>query len=573
MFVVLLLFELSLLLLRLRGEVLIESSACRYLANLQQQPPTEGIRVGPVEFAYIEDLGGYQVDVTCENAAPTENVSWCLLFTNSSCTCLKQNSALDVYFSDKKLTWNFNNDSYYTYVGTMVACFVKSEEGGRLIYARFASGVTPRILTKDNWLISVLSILFGLIATLIFTLPCCLTSCYSSSGNCSLIKSEGKLKIVRHSTNIKWKSVYTLPSGKYNRINPTKGKFVDVWIAEIKHSSITRSGGNIACVKAFNQDRNHHYLSEYQNKVNLKLSLPFHKNIVNLLGVIDDNPHAYIVEWASYGTLHAFLQNKEYAMRTQSDSAWPRLDDGGRLHNRLARHQESTLNTSSASKSVFSNSLNSPLSNEDIKNFALQILEGLQYLGEKNRIVHRKLTTECIYIGECFTLKVGGFASQKVDESKINFTEFSQKRRMSEIEPKLTSKTACGRALAKWAPPEVILRLQYSLNSDIWSFGMTVWEIAAYGQVPFEDIPVQVLPTRISIGTRPACPDYLSTEVYKILQCCWRSQPRDRITFNDLADFFSGSRDVTEATALAVFESQNTLAPLLEDQEEDDDVF
>lgn len=94
----------------------------------------------------------------------------------------------------------------------------------------------------------------------------------------------------------------------------------------------------------------------------------------------------------------------------------------------------------------------------------------------------------------------------------------------------------------KWAAPEAVLHYKFSIKSDIWSFGIVLYEIITYGGFPYPGMRNAQVKHQIQKGYRmpqpPGCPDKL----HNIMLNCWREEPANRHTFEtfqwQLEDFF-----------------------------------
>ena len=93
----------------------------------------------------------------------------------------------------------------------------------------------------------------------------------------------------------------------------------------------------------------------------------------------------------------------------------------------------------------------------------------------------------------------------------------------------------------KWAAPEVLKSNQFSVKSDVWSFGILLYELITYGHSPYPDISDNVV-QRVMDGYRMSCPQDCPQQLYEIMMECWRDDPASRPTFESLQwrmeDFF-----------------------------------
>jgi len=87
----------------------------------------------------------------------------------------------------------------------------------------------------------------------------------------------------------------------------------------------------------------------------------------------------------------------------------------------------------------------------------------------------------------------------------------------------------------RWMSPEAIRDHAFSSKSDVWSFGVVLWEIGTLGSFPYADIQDNELLRYLTQEKyRLACPDTISHDIYKIMNSCWNTVPRDRPNFAQL---------------------------------------
>ena len=142
----------------------------------------------------------------------------------------------------------------------------------------------------------------------------------------------------------------------------------------------------------------------------------------------------------------------------------------------------------------------------------------MAYLEGQN-IVHRNLAARNILVGEGILCKVAMFELAGVMDEAIE----------EEI-------------AIKWAAPEAALYHEFSIKSDVWSFGIVLYEIITYGRFPYPGMTNAEVNQQIQEGYRmpqlTGCPDKL----YNIMLNCWREEPANRHTFEtlqwQLEDFF-----------------------------------
>lgn len=82
--------------------------------------------------------------------------------------------------------------------------------------------------------------------------------------------------------------------------------------------------------------------------------------------------------------------------------------------------------------------------------------------------------------------------------------------------------------------PESLSDHIYNSKSDVWSFGVLLWELVTLGASPYPGIAVQNLYHLLKSGYRMEKPENCSSELYKIMKCCWCCEPAARPTFRTL---------------------------------------
>ncbi|KAM8972925.1 tyrosine-protein kinase ITK/TSK isoform 2-T2 [Pelodytes ibericus] len=143
------------------------------------------------------------------------------------------------------------------------------------------------------------------------------------------------------------------------------------------------------------------------------------------------------------------------------------------------------------------------------------VCEGMEYL-EKNNFIHRDLAARNCLVGESLVVKVSDFG----------MTRFV-------LDDQYTSSTGT-KFPVKWSAPEVFRYGRYSSKSDVWSYGVLVWEIFSEGKTPFELLSNSEAVEQISNGLRLFKPKMASEKVYWLMNSCWQEKAELRPTFRAL---------------------------------------
>ncbi|KAK8308625.1 hypothetical protein V6Z11_D02G072600 [Gossypium hirsutum] len=149
---------------------------------------------------------------------------------------------------------------------------------------------------------------------------------------------------------------------------------------------------------------------------------------------------------------------------------------------------------------------------------ALDIAQGMNYLHHCNpTIVHRDLKSSNLLVDKNWTVKVGDFGLSRLKHATF-----------------LTTKT--GKGTPHWMAPEVLRNEPSDEKSDIYSFGVILWELAT-GKIPWENLnSIQVIGAVGFMNQRLEIPNYLDPLWASIIESCWLSDPQSRPTFLELMD-------------------------------------
>ncbi|KAL5279348.1 hypothetical protein ACFFRR_003750 [Megaselia abdita] len=151
---------------------------------------------------------------------------------------------------------------------------------------------------------------------------------------------------------------------------------------------------------------------------------------------------------------------------------------------------------------------------KELTDFASQICDGMAYL-ETQGIVHRDLAARNILIDENKTLKISDFGLSRTS-----------------LYTSITNRLVP----VKWLAVECFTK-EYSHKSDVWAFGIVLWEIASLGTVPYPSVDNKQILSFVSNGGRLTKPENCSNDFYELMLACWRHDPSERPSFKELLEW------------------------------------
>uniref|UniRef100_A0A8C3NKU3 Tyrosine-protein kinase n=1 Tax=Geospiza parvula TaxID=87175 RepID=A0A8C3NKU3_GEOPR len=152
-------------------------------------------------------------------------------------------------------------------------------------------------------------------------------------------------------------------------------------------------------------------------------------------------------------------------------------------------------------------------SKETLLGMCLDVCEGMAYL-EQNSVIHRDLAARNCLVGESHVVKVSDFGMSRIV-----------------LDDQYTSSTGT-KFPVKWSAPEVFSYSNYSTKSDVWSFGVLMWEVFSEGKIPYENRTNAEVVEEINAGFRLYKPKLASKAIYEVMSHCWRMGKDERPSFS-----------------------------------------
>jgi len=271
------------------------------------------------------------------------------------------------------------------------------------------------------------------------------------------------------------------------------GQFGAVVLSEVLHLTedqlgITRDYVNVGspilvAIKTLKKDASEQNKKAFEKEIKFMSRLN-HKNVVHLLGICTKGTPFIMMEYMKNGDLNKFLKNHTFAPQYEMEAE------------------------------------GSPVVNQKILVYiSLQIASGMQYLSGR-KFIHRDLATRNILVGNDFAVKVADFGM-----SQNLYSSYYFRIKGHQVLP------------IRWLPFESF-KGKFSVKSDVWAYGVTMWEIFTL----CKKRPYQGWTDRAVIRDAMKGEDrelleqteHCSDEVYAVMRSCWKHNPHNRSSFNDL---------------------------------------
>ncbi|PFX33391.1 Fibroblast growth factor receptor 2 [Stylophora pistillata] len=240
-------------------------------------------------------------------------------------------------------------------------------------------------------------------------------------------------------------------------------------------------------VKSLKDSATEAELRDLVSELKILIHIGEHKNIVNLLGACTKGRERdlwVLIEYCPHGNLLDFLRKR----RDIFEAKWSTPTE----------HADVTFTTI------------------DLYICSLQVARAMEFLASR-RCVHRDLAARNVLVGEDYVLKVADFGLARDIYKEENYV-----------------KTTSGLLPVKWMAIEALVDRFYTHKSDVWSFGVLLWELFTLGGSPYPGLPANEVYQYLMEGNRMEKPLNCPDEMYEIMCQSWMHSPDDRPSFTDL---------------------------------------
>uniref|UniRef100_A0A672J4D2 receptor protein-tyrosine kinase n=1 Tax=Salarias fasciatus TaxID=181472 RepID=A0A672J4D2_SALFA len=258
-----------------------------------------------------------------------------------------------------------------------------------------------------------------------------------------------------------------------------------------------------------------------------------HVNIVNLLGACTDTGPIYLIfQYCCFGDLLNYLKNNSERYHKSVTDAFNKDRFSSLYHNLQPRKNSRSSWVSlivtecglSADSEIYESDDQTDdlqaLTFDDLLSFAFQVAKGMEFLSSKN-CIHRDLAARNVLVTKGRLVKIGDFGLARDIDNDSNYVVRGNVR-----------------LPVKWMAPESIFHGMYTMKSDVWAYGILLWEIFSLGVTPYPGVKVDhTFYSMIEKGFKMEAPYYASEAVYKMMCDCWALDPCKRPAFSKLVTF------------------------------------
>ncbi|EGT56375.1 CBN-KIN-16 protein [Caenorhabditis brenneri] len=230
-----------------------------------------------------------------------------------------------------------------------------------------------------------------------------------------------------------------------------------------------------------------------------------------------------VTEFIDCGDLHSYLKVHKDIFEDHLVEDRNEKDEPDSYLTPLSAKRKTYLYTKEGGEQeeVIKESLKS-LTTSDLLSFGLQIANGMQYLATIP-LVHRDLALRNVLLKNNKTVRIADFGMARIHQTSSYYR---------------TKKTKDAPIPVRWMSPEAVDNMIFTQQSDVWSYGICLYELFTLGGLPYPEIKTDDVYDYMKAGRRCSQPEHCHVELYNLMKLCWNMKPELRPTFSVIVEYF-----------------------------------
>uniref|UniRef100_A0A8C9EII4 receptor protein-tyrosine kinase n=1 Tax=Pavo cristatus TaxID=9049 RepID=A0A8C9EII4_PAVCR len=464
---------------------------------------------------------GETIEVSCTvNGIPPPNITW---FKNSE--TLFEDSGIVLKDGNKTLTIRRvrkEDGGLYTCLACNILGCKRAEAFFSVQGAEEKTNLELIILVGT----AVIAMFFWLLLVIILRTVKRANGGDMKTGYLSIIMDPDEVPIDEHCERLPYDaSKWEFPRDRLKLGKPLgRGAFGQVIEADAFGIDKTATCRTVA-VKMLKEGATHSEHRALMSELKILIHIGHHLNVVNLLGACTKpgGPLMVIVEYCKFGNLSAYLRSKrsEFVPYKTKSARFRQGKENyiGDISTDLKQRLDSITSSQSSTSSGFVEERSlSDVEEEDV--YCLLDYLVSQFVYFSLQCIHRDLAARNILLSDNNVVKICDFGLARDIYKDPDYVRKGD-----------------ARLPLKWMAPETIFDRVYTIQSDVWSFGVLLWEIFSLGASPYPGVKIdEEFCRRLKEGTRMRAPDYTTPEMYQTMLDCWHGDPKQRPTFSELVE-------------------------------------